>query len=312
MSRGGRPQGSFRAYKTHKPVEAPTLRRDPSAPEKLQLLARWEQAARDEGCKGMSELPSLVKRSLEIKWHWQAKTIFKWAESKVALQEFVARRRLGLRGLRPFGSKKPLQDCSRCSGARVRPDAAGQPSPMRPLERVMARLHQWFNQEREYRHEVRGKILNTRLKYELEYERDRELVLEQHKSPEHLPYVLQACQEKLSFFQILRASKRQEKWMAKVVRPRIRATARVAQKLSEGRDAELCSVKGKLTWATSDRMIHLVARGTEAELEMFVSDPRRFIENRQATSVVVVDATALWLKLRGEERVYISETETTA
>ena len=192
-------------------MEAAILRRDPSAPEKLQLLARWEQAARDEGCEDISELSSLAKKNLEIKWHWQAKTIFKWAESKVGLQEFVARRRVGLRGLRPFGSKKPLQDCSRCSGARVRPDTAGQVSPIRPLERVMARLHPWFNQEREYRHEVRGKILNTRLKYELEYEGDRELVFEQHNSPEHLPYVLQACQEKLSFFQILRANKTQEK-----------------------------------------------------------------------------------------------------
>ncbi len=58
----------------------------------------------------------------------------------------------------------------------------------------MARLHAWFNEERVHRHEVRGKTIATRLKFELEYERDRELVLQEHRSEHFLEYVIQACQ----------------------------------------------------------------------------------------------------------------------
>ena len=42
---------------------------------------------------------------------------------------------------------------------------------------------------------------------------------------------------------------------------------------------------------------------------MFVADPKEFISKRKETVIVVIDETALWLKLRGEEKVYISETE---
>lgn len=44
---------------------------------------------------------------------------------------------------------------------------------------MLGRLHKWFNNEREHRHEVRSMILQGRLEFELEYERDRQLVLEQ-------------------------------------------------------------------------------------------------------------------------------------
>ena len=72
----------------------------------------------------------------------------------------------------------------------------------------MARLETWFKTERMHRHEVRGKTIATRLKFELEYARDQELVLQQHPSPEFKPFVLARCQEKLQFFQIVRPSKR--------------------------------------------------------------------------------------------------------
>ena len=57
------------------------------------------------------------------------------------------------------------------------------------------------------------------------------------------------------------------------------------------------SSKAKLTWATADRFIHIVTKGTAEELSLYVSDTEGFAENRVHTSVVVVDATALWLKL---------------
>ena len=154
----------------------------------------------------------------------------------------------------------------------------------------MARLETWFKTERMHRHEVRGKTIATRLKFELEYARDQELVLQQHQSPEFKPFVLAKCQEKLEFFQVVKPSRRQERWMSEIVRPRIGALGRTGQKLSESVDRALDESKAKLTWATSDRFQHLVARGSVDELRLFVAEPETFVENRRATSVMVCDA----------------------
>ena len=54
---------------------------------------------------------------------------------------------------------------------------------------------------------MRGRLLNARLKYELEYERDRQLVLEQHASDAFQRSVLQACQRKLKHFRVVNAEK---------------------------------------------------------------------------------------------------------
>ena len=188
----------------------------------------------------------------------------------------------------------------------------GVATKMRPLETVMHKLHQWFVGEREHRHEVREKTILTRLKYELEYERDKQLVLQQHEDDKFNPWALKAIEHRLSTFQITEQSRSQEDWFNTIVRPRIGATPRTGQCLSESVDRGLKDEKHLTTWATSDRFIHTVARGTAEDLRIHVSDPEGFIENREDTTVVVVDATALWLKLRGEEKTFISENERTS
>ena len=259
------------------------------------------------------DLPQRLKVELERKYHWRRETIFKWFELRIALQEVVARRRLGIRGLRPFGSKKPVTECSRSSGSRLRVGTPGVATKQRPLERVFHRLERWFKNEREHRNEIRTRHLSTRLKYELEFERDRELVLQEQSSEKFLDFVLEATQTKLSWFQLSSITRKQKDWMSRVVCPRIGATARVAQRLSNSRNTfEVDKDKALLTWATADRVMHIVARGSRDDLSLFVSDPDEFIKHREATSVVVVDATALWLKLRGEERVFVSSEETTS
>ena len=40
-----------------------------------------------------------------------------------------------------------------------------------------------------------------------------------------------------------------------------------------------------------------------------VANPEEFISRRKETVIVVIDETAIWLKLRGEEKIYISEAE---
>ena len=67
--------------------------------------------------------------------------------------------------------------------------------------------------------------------------------------------------------------------------------------------------KHAATFATADRFLHLVARGTQEDLELHVSNAIEFIENKARTTIVVMDQTAVWLKLRGEDKVYVAEDE---
>ena len=307
---GGRPKAKARGYeKTHRPLGAPILRRDPTAPEKLEVIRLWQERAKLEGVAHPRELPTRLKRELEATWHWKYETVFKWIEVKTALEGLVARLRLGTRGLRPFGSTRALREISGNQGSRLRVNVPGVATKQRPLEAVMHRVHQWFCKEREHRHEVREKTILTRLKFELEYERDKQIVLRDHESEEFLPWSLEVCQSRRASFQINQQTKLQRDWFDKIVCPRIQATARRGQTLHESVDREKMDDKHLVTWATSDRFLHLACRGEVEELRVRVSRPEEFIENRKKTSIVIVDATALWLKLRGEERVFVGEKE---
>ena len=57
--------------------------------------------------------------------------------------------------------------------------------------------------------------------------------------------------------------------------------------------------KHQLTGATSDRVLHLVARGTNEELLTHVSRPEEFAEHRRETAS----------ERRGEDKIYVSEAE---
>ena len=94
--------------------------------------------------------------------------------------------------------------------------------------------------------------------------------------------------------------------------PRIGATARTGQRVSSGGSSKVLEEKHALTWDSADRFIHLVSRGSIEELQVLVSRPEEFQASRHETAVVVLDATAIWLKLRGEEKVYVCEDEVTS
>ena len=91
--------------------------------------------------------------------------------------------------------------------------------------------------------------------------------------------------------------------------PIIGATPRAAQKQATSWDTECDERKAMLTWQTADRFIYEVAEGYVEQLFKYVGNPADFIERRKTTSIVVADATALWLKLRGEEKVLTSTRE---
>ena len=120
---------------------------------------------------------------------------------------------------------------------------------------------------------------------------------------------MRACQGKLAYLQVNRVSKKQKRWISRVAFPNIGATTRVPNRLSHN-NISFDYLKAKATWETCDFFVDLVSRGEPDELIEFVSNPEEFWQRRKETSFVVMDQTALWLKLRGEEQVIASIEET--
>ena len=64
------------------------------------------------------------------------------------------------------------------------------------------------------------------------------------------------------------------------MKPRIGASARHGQKFSE-KDVKLDETKALLAFETSDRMVHVVGRGTIEELQVLVRDAAEFAERKE-------------------------------
>ena len=171
----------------------------------------------------------------------------------------------------PAGALGPRAAARSLKAKRIMSFEPGKYSIVRKLEPALYQLHKWFINERAHDNEVRRRSIATRLLYIMEQERDKQLVLEQHGNTEFNQDYLVALQDKLSWFTIASSSKRQDLWFERVINPRIGATARVGQHLSE-KDSSLDKVKAEVTWATIDRGIWLASYGSAEDLYQFVCD----------------------------------------
>jgi transcriptional regulator NrdR family protein len=70
---------------------------------------------------------------------------------------------------------------SECLGARITKKSRETATQLRPLAKVFEEVKKWLNNE--HGHEVRAKTIAQQIMYQLEYERDKQLVLQQHASP---------------------------------------------------------------------------------------------------------------------------------
>ena len=132
--------GQVRLYAgTHKPLGSPTLRRDPTAHEKLKVIREWHDACTEHMVLDISSLSSTVRKSLEKAGAWPCEKIKACPRKENALRD-VAKRRLGLRGLRVFGSTAPTSYKRVGQGCRTRVTVPGVATKLKPLERVYQRL----------------------------------------------------------------------------------------------------------------------------------------------------------------------------
>ena len=307
----GRPKGSKKHEddKTHKrKLGAPVHRRDPTAFEKLAMISFCMKRL-ESGQNNIKSLKPSDKRAFENEYHFPFEYVMKWADKKQEFEQFVAKHRLGKHGLRPCGVRGKNVFASKCLGARICRKSRETATLLRPLAKVFEQVKKWLNNERTHGHEVRTKTITQQLMYQLEYERDKQLVLQQHASPHFFEPTLRACQRKLAYIQVNRVGKKQKRWISNVAFPNIGASTRAPNRLSD-KNISFDNIKAKATWETCDFFVDLVSRGEPAEFAEFVSNPEEFCEHRTETSFVVMDQTALWLKLRGEEQVIASIEET--
>ena len=114
--------------------------------------------------------------------------------------------------------------------------------------------------------------------------------------------MLEAAKARLAFLQDAGANyKRIQDWTNATLLPAIGGRLRGGQKFNQQKNP-ISQVKCEVQWAQQDHCIHLVANGSEEELGYHVQDPVWFQQNRRKTVWAQSDATALWVKLRGEEK----------
>jgi hypothetical protein len=309
--RSGRPRGSRRVDqgKSHKRIfAAPVLRRDPTAQEKLEIVMKCEELIKHVGVERPEEFLPATKRALEKKYCYEFRTVLRWYEKRDQLKNFVAKAKLGKHGLRPCGVRGKNVYAKTSAGARVQKDDEKSIIARIPLYTVYERIKAWIREERVHGHEIRLHMISQKMLFEMEYERDKQLVLQQHGSPLFNEKVLEAVRRKLSWWRVISPSDKQRSYVSKRVLPNLGATTRLPNRLTD-KQARFDYNKCKTTWQTMDFFVDMVARGTVEELTQFVAHAEKFAEARRDTKIVVIDQTALWLKLRGDERVVASLEE---
>ena len=69
-------------------------------------------------------------------------------------------------------------------------------------------------------------------------------------------------------FSICSTIRKDLQWLDEYVLPRLGGHYRKGQRFSEQKNKPLSDEKAKLTWATADRCLHVVARGSPEELRL--------------------------------------------
>ena len=138
-----RPEGA-----THeRALGEPVLRRDPTAFEKLAVIEAWRTRMIEAEVNRPCELSTETKRTLTSRFQFEVPTVDKWFKTELELRQFVATSRVGVHGLRAFGSRAPTTCKSKAQGRRLQHAEIGVSTVAKPLEAMYHRLEIWFNKE---------------------------------------------------------------------------------------------------------------------------------------------------------------------
>ena len=100
-------------------------------------------------------------------------------------------------------------------------------------------------------------------------------------------------------------------WERKSLFPSVGAVSRKAHKHSHV-DPKTEKLLCQLTWASIDFAQHCIAAPGRPELQNLVADPEAFRSAMHQLPIIAFDQTPVWLKLRGEERICVSQADVIA
>ena len=171
-----------------------------------------------------------------------------------------------------------------------------------PLQGVCYRLQVWLNAQCASGREPRPTSVRSRCALELATEIGTQRALERVNPGKFQEYVLKAAKRRLEFLQEHAGTRKVQDWTNETLLPRIGGRKRLGQKFNSAKNPP-SALKCELQWQTMDYAINMVQNATEEQLAVLVQDTAGFQAKRARTRIVHTDATAVWLKLRGEEPV---------
>jgi hypothetical protein len=232
------------------------------------------------------DLAPQTRKAILQRFDTSPRFIFKCLDKKALYQAFVTSQRLGLNGVRPFGSRGSVQ--RQGQGARIR-TADSNPG----LSRVFAAVRTWFEKERRHGHEIKNWHIRTRFLLQLETEIGRQTVLHQMGSDKYSEKVLEACRTRLAKFNDAQyVHKCANQWERIQLFPRIGAHARRGQKLSH-QSRKFEPLLARLTWASIDYLLYQTLHGSHLVLSQVVADPEAF-QDQAAQLPAVASAPRFW------------------
>ena len=157
----------------------------------------------------------------------------RWFERSTEYLDIVIGQRLGTHGLRPFGSNRLINKLvSKAKGSRISKASADNGNKS-SLKKFFLKDKAWIDKERSFNHEIRRRHFLQSLKYEMEFERDQQLIFQWHNGPAYKPWYHKALSKRVSGFQIRQETKVQRWWVNSRAIPHMGAAHKTSNRKSE-------------------------------------------------------------------------------
>ena len=163
-----------------------------------------------------------------------------------------------------------------------------------------------------YGWEVRQGHVITMLTEDLLHTLNVQLVLKKDKDERYCPVQHKAVEDKLRILDVTDPSVERERrrYLDRVLFPKLDLHARAPKRCHTAKhSSEQDQLSLTTTWQQADKHLHTAAFGSLEDLGALVQHPETFKAGVKHVAIVVQDATPLWVKLKGSQRVLIHGKE---
>ena len=275
------------------------LRRDLSSQIRIQIA--------DE----ISELGVRTPEDLQQLTPFQLKVLrAKWSRDNRFLKDCWTQRSLyekHLGQLRAKGCGFKNKVKGETKGSRISKVPKDRACKKIPLQGIYWKTRLWLRKQSMAYAYPRPAQMLSQFKIFLMQELGIQSALQDIGHPAHQPWVFKACEQKLK---MLTSDKLRQiyNYQSGSLLPAIGARRRKGQKMNnEQGSGQYAEIHAKVQWQVTDYAFHLNQCCDPALLKPYIKDPAHWIENRASTWLVESDATAIWLRLSGQEGVILPD-----